>query len=96
MENFNFLCSARHVHKLKSWLIDELRPNGQNRAHEQGVHIQKDVWYQNLWDGRLTWLYSRSPFGFEALRKKCPNTEFFWSVFGHFSRSDGVGKKAER
>ena len=25
-----------------------------------------------------------------GMREKCPNTEFFWSVFGHFSRSVAV------
>ena len=25
---------------------------------------------------------------FQSLREKCPNTEFFSSVFGHFSRSE--------
>ena len=24
-----------------------------------------------------------------TLHKNCPNTEFFWSVFGHFSRNEG-------
>ena len=31
----------------------------------------------------------------DTLREKCPYSEFFWCVYGHFSRSDNLHSNTE-